>query len=101
MSDTPVTAQVHQSLDVHRRFTTQVTLDGEGRNGLAEFLHFRFCEVLDLRSLGDVGCLADLLCSRVSNTVDRRQGYHDVLVQRNVYACYTCHLINPLALPGT
>jgi hypothetical protein len=92
MTDTTVRTEIHQSLDVHRRFTTQITLDRKGRNSLTKLLNFRLREILDRRVSGNTGCLANLLRARVSNTVDRRQCYHDVLRQRNVYACYTCHL---------
>jgi hypothetical protein len=92
MTDTTVGTEIHQAFDVHRRLATQIAFDRKYRNSLTKFLNFRLCEILDRRVSCNTSRLANLLRASVSNSVYRRQCYHDVFRQRNVYACYTCHL---------
>ena len=94
VTDAPVATEIHQTLDVHRDFATQVALDFELVDRRTQLRDFRLGQVLDRRSRINAGSLADLLRARVTDTVDRRQRDYDVLVQRYVYACYTCHSIS-------
>ena len=91
MADATVATQIHETLDVHRRLTAQIAFNGEARYGAAKFCNFRLGEILYLRRPSHAGCFADLTRARVPDAIDRRQRDYDVLVQRYVYACYTCH----------
>jgi len=91
MANAPVCAEVHQPLDIHRYLPAQVALDRKHRNGRAQLRNLGLGQVLDLGLRRNAGCIANVLRAGVSDTVDRRQCNHDVLVQRNIYACYTCH----------
>jgi hypothetical protein len=91
MPDTAIAAQVHQPLDVHRSFAAEVALDRETRNGGPELRHFRLRQVLDRGLWCNARCLANLFRARIADSENRRQRDNDMLVQRNIYACYTCH----------
>jgi hypothetical protein len=98
MPDTPVATEVHEPLDVHRRLASQVALDSEGSDSTAQLRDLRLRQILHLGVGGDTGSLTDLPGARPANTVDRRQRDHDVLVNWDVYACYTCHVSVPFEL---
>ena len=91
MTDAAVTTEIHQPFDIHRRLTTQVALDDEIRNRIADACDFGLRQVLHLRVGRDARCLANLLRARVAYAVNRGQRNHDVLVNRDIYACYTSH----------
>src|SRR5258706_1347398 len=87
----PVTTEVHEPLDVHRRLAAQVPLDGELGNLLAQLVHLGVGKVLDLRGVLHPGRVADLARARTAHAEDRRQRDRRMLVIRNVDACNTCH----------
>src|SRR5512146_2983511 len=87
----PVTAEVHQPLDAHRHLAAEVALDGELADVLAQLVHLRVGQVLDLRARRHAGGDADRLRARPADAVDRRQRDLGVLVVRNVDACNACH----------
>ena len=41
MAQATIATEVHQTLDVHRHFTTQVTLDGEFTYFVTQTIHLR------------------------------------------------------------
>jgi len=92
MTNTAVRTEVHQAFYVHRDFAAKITFDLEIRNSGPEICHLWLREILYLGFRRDTGSCADLLCARTPDTKNRRQRNNDVFVQRNVYACYTCHL---------
>ncbi len=91
MADTAITAKIHQAFDVHRDFAPEVTLDNEIGNSRSQIGDFGFCQILYWRFRINAGRGTDLLCPRAAYAKDSRQPNHDVLVQRNVYACYSSH----------
>ena len=95
MPNAAIRPEVHQALDVHRRLAAQIAFDRQVGDGAADFCHFRLGEILDHGFRGDAGRLADLLRASTADAVDRPQRDYDVFVQRDVDACYTCHLIDP------
>lgn len=101
MPDTPIAAQVHQALDVHRGFTTEVALYRERRDSASKFRHLGFRQVFHFCLLVDAGSCADLACACPSDAVDRRQCNDDVLVNRNIDSCYACHVTVPFELTLT
>ena len=91
MTDTAVAAKIHQPFDIHRDFTAQITLNLEVRDRGTQLGNFGLREILGRRCRINAGRRTNLLRASIANTVDRRECDHDVLVQRYVDACYTCH----------
>ena len=84
-------AEVHQPLDVHRGFATQVAFDDELGDGVTDFLLIAVRQVLDLLVVGNAAGFADLARARTTDAEDRRQADFGVLVRRNVDTSNTCH----------
>src|SRR6185369_8392894 len=95
VAEATIATQVHQALDVDRRFATQVTFDGELAHLFADLLEIGVGQVLDLLRAVDAAAVADLLRGRATDTVDRAQTDLGVLLRRNVDASDTCH-VRPL-----
>ena len=91
MPDATITTQIHQALDVHGRLSTQITFDDEIRNSAANARDLGFRKVFYLRVWRNARSFAKLLRAHISNPVNRGQRNHDVLVNGNIYACYTSH----------
>ena len=98
MTDTTVATEVHQTFDIHRNFASQITLDDEICDRRPELGDFRLCQIFNRRFRSNTGRAANLLRARIADTVNRSQRNNDVLIQRYVYACYTCHLSVLLSL---
>jgi hypothetical protein len=95
VTDTTVRTKVHQTLDVYRRLTTQIPFYCEGIYRCTQLRDFGLRKVFNLCIRSNACRFAYLLRARIPDTEDRRQCNHDVFRQRNVYACYTCHLRIP------
>jgi hypothetical protein len=95
MTNTAIGTKVHKTLDIHRGFAAQIALYSKYCNCRSELRDLGFRQVFDRRCRGDVRRRADLLRARATNTEDRRECDHDMLVQRYVYSCYACHLTFP------
>jgi len=68
-----IRTKVHQSLDVHRYLSTQITLDREIGDSRTQLRYFWFRKVFDLR-LGSDSChRTNLFCPGQPNAEDRRQ----------------------------
>ena len=91
MTNAPVASEVHQSLDVHRRLAAQVALYDELCYRVTDTRDFGFRQVLNLGLRRNARRFADLPGTRVADAIDRRQRDDDVLVYRNIYACYSSH----------
>jgi hypothetical protein len=98
VADATVATEVHQTLDIHGNLSPQVAFDDEFCDCRPELGDFRLRQVLYRRRRRYACRAAYLLRTRITNTVNRRQRNHDMLVQRYVYACYTCHLSVLLSL---
>ena len=48
MTNAAVTTEIHQALDIHRCFSTKITLDLKTRNSVTDFCHLRFRKVFNL-----------------------------------------------------
>src|SRR5690606_5216260 len=79
-----VAAQVHQPLDRHADFATQVAFDRVLGHLGANALDFRLRKVTDLRGRGDAGRLANQLRPGPANAVDTLQAHPDMLLDRQV-----------------
>ncbi len=91
MANTAITTKVHEALDVHRRFPSEVTLNDEIGDSRSQIGNFGFCQILHCRIRFNAGRSTDLPRARVADAIDRRQPNHDVLGQWNVDACYSSH----------
>jgi hypothetical protein len=92
MTNAPVGTKIHQALDIHGDRTTQIAFDHKFSDFGTELLDLGIGQILDL----DVAChacgVADTLRSGTANAINGGQCDLHMLVNRYIYACYTCHL---------
>jgi hypothetical protein len=69
MANSTVRTEIHQTLDIHRRLTTQITFYCEGSNRGSQLRNFRFRQIFDRRIRSDACRFANLLRARVSNSL--------------------------------
>jgi hypothetical protein len=94
MADSPVATKVHQALDAHRNFTTQIALYRESSDCIAKTRDFRLTQVFDLRCRIDARARADGVSARATDAVDVRQRDPDVFIDGNIDPCNTCHVLS-------
>src|SRR5690606_29040018 len=99
-ADAPVGTEIHQALDVHRHFTAKIALDRELGDLRAQGFDLGFGEVLDLGFRLDASRGADFCGASAADTVNRGQRDDGMLVNRNIDASYTGHLL-PSPLHGS
>src|SRR3990167_8202061 len=93
MTQAAIATQVHQALDFHVHFTTQVTFGIHLGYFATQLLDLLVREIFDLYRRINAGSCTDYLCSSATNTKDVGQRDNSVLVIRNVYACNTGHSV--------
>src|SRR5262245_36467300 len=94
MAQTPVAAEVHQALDVHRNFAAQVAFDlVVAVNGFADLQHFSVGQLVHTAFRRNADLLHDLRSEFCPDAMDILQRDDDALVRRNVDASYTGHLL--------
>ena len=91
MTEAAVAADVHQTLDVHRGLATQVTLDGDTGDLVADFFQIRVGQILDLLGICNAAGIANLASARATDAEDGGQANFCMLMRRNVDASDTCH----------
>ena len=92
MTQAAIAAEVHQALDVHRDFATQVALDEiVAIDRLADLQDLSVGQLVDAALGGDADLLADLLGLGSANAVDVLQADDDALAGGNVDARDTSH----------
>ena len=101
MPKASVTTKIHQTLYMHRDFTTKVTLDLEVLvDALANFTNVVLIEIIRLfigRNLRELANLIRVMRTNTKNVLERDDC---VLATRKVDACDTCHVyLLPLSLP--
>jgi hypothetical protein len=92
MTYTAVAAQIHQTLDAHRDFTTKVTFDGVFTDLGSELFQYIFWQITDLLGLFNTGSRTDLLRTSATNAIDIGQTYDSMFVRWNINSCYSSHL---------
>ena len=92
MAQTPVAAQVHQSLDADGQLAAQVAFDREAADLVADALEVDVGKVLDLLRVRDPDRGADLLRRGAADAVNGGQTDFRVLVRRDVDAGDACHV---------
>jgi hypothetical protein len=97
MAETAIAANVHQSLDVHSRLTTQITLDCKLCDLVANFLQITIGQVFDLLGISNATCLTNFASASATDTKNSCQANLGMLLRRNIDASDTCHF-RPLKL---
>ena len=95
MTNAAIAAQVHQSLDVPRHYTTQIALNNETTDFVTQLFHVRLGQILDLARPSNTSCVANLLSTRTAYPKDCGQRDLGVLVIGNVYPSNTGHPSTP------
>ena len=95
MPKTPVTADVHQSLDVHLYFRTQLPLDkvlvlNEASHASGLLLR----PVVRMRIVLDADTIKDFLSTRTPNPENRGQGNFSAFMRRYVHSGYSRHMLS-------
>jgi hypothetical protein len=92
MPEASVTAEVHQTLDVHRDLAAEITFDLEVLvDGFADPANLLLVEVFRLLVAGDPGLGADGLRALRTDSVDVLEGDEEVLPPGEIDAGDTCH----------
>jgi hypothetical protein len=97
MTEATVAADVHQTLDVHRRFAAQVTFDGEQSDLVTDFFQVTVSQVFDFFGIGNLAGFANFASARAANAKNSSQADFSMLLRRNIDTSDTSH-INPLKL---
>src|SRR6266576_1782203 len=96
MTDASVGADLTKALDRLRAVATQVTFHLKVLvDVLAELRDLLVSQILDLCVGIQVQCAGDLARRRLPDAVDVRQPDLEPLLVRKIYACNSCHSINP------
>ena len=99
MTQTTVATKIHKALDVHRYFTTQITLDEiVAVNHFADLKNFGIGQLIDATLGWQVKSRNDLFGLLRTNAVNILQRDDHALVRRNVDASYTGHQPSPCRL---
>ncbi|AFJ59627.1 hypothetical protein ALP29_100262 [Pseudomonas syringae pv. avii] len=93
MTQTAIATEVHQTLDFHVDFATQVTFSGELRHFATQLFNLLVAQILDLSGWVYPSNCANFLRSSATNTIDVGQRDNSVLVIWNVNACNTGHSV--------
>src|SRR5690242_11366161 len=93
MTQTAIGTQIHQALDADADLAAQVAFHGELRHFAAQVLDLALGQRLDLRGRIDARRFADLARAGTADAEDALQAYPDVLVDWQVDACDTCHVV--------
>lgn len=86
MTETAVATDVHQALDVHRGFATQITFQSHGIQEVTDLFQISVRQVLDLLGILDTACFADLASCSATDAIDGSQADFSMLVRRDVNA---------------
>jgi hypothetical protein len=101
MPDTPIATQIHQTLDVHGNFPSEITFYGILGHGRANRINLLFAKLKDLFMWFDTGFFTDVGSSGTTDTIDRCQRDQCVLSIRDVDSSYTSHLNSLLSTLST
>ena len=97
MTETTITTNVHQALDVHRRLSTQITFDSELCDLVTNFFQIGIGQFLDLFGISNATCFADFASTGTPNAINSRQANFGMLMGRNIDTSDTSH-VRPLTI---
>ncbi len=95
MAHPAIAPQVHEALNTHRYFTTQITFDGKLRDFVAQPFHIGLGKLFNPDCTPDTSSVTNLLRAGAADTVNRGQRDFSVLVVGNVYPCDAGHAFTP------
>src|SRR5450755_1724791 len=99
MTETTVRTEIHQALDVLLHFAACIAFDLDaGVDGVANVLHIRFAQLVDLTVFRHLGHLAQLARSGVADPVDVRERVDDCLSAGEIDTSNAGHDVSFLAL---
>ena len=93
MAMSSITSKVHQPLDVHRYFTTQVAFHFKLRRFRPKFFSLLFTQILHLDIACNTSVVAYLLRSGTADSKYGGQANLNMLVVRQVNSSYSCHVL--------
>jgi hypothetical protein len=97
MPKSPVAPDVHQALDVHRDFATQIPLDPHlFVDDFANPVDLVICEVPHARVRIDIRAIEQFLAGMEPDSKDIRQCRLDSLIARKIDTCNSRHVASPL-----
>ena len=91
MTESTIATKIHQALDVHCSFTTQIAFNRELCDTFAQSLHLGFRQVLDLGILGNASRVTYFSGRGATDAKNGSQRDHRVLMIRDVYPSNTSH----------
>jgi hypothetical protein len=97
MTESAIATDIHQTLDVHRRLTTQITLNRELSDLIPDFFQVTIGQVFDLLGISNATSFANFASACASDTKNGGQANLGMLLRRNIDASDTCHF-RPLKL---
>src|SRR5690554_969185 len=91
MTQTTMTSEILQTLNVHLYFTTQIALDRHLGDFSSKCIKLFVCKVFDLQARINTGCIAKLLSCRPANTKNVGERDNSMFVIGYIDTGYTCH----------
>ncbi len=82
MTETAVATNVHQTLDVHGGFATQIAFQGHAVQLVTDLFQISISQVFNLLGVLDTASFADLASSRTTDAVNGGQADFSMLVGR-------------------
>jgi hypothetical protein len=91
MTNAPVAAQVHQSLDVHGYFSAQIAFNDDLAHLSTQCRYFGIGKIFDKRGRLNARVLADRQSTRSANAENMGESHPYVLTHRNIDTGYAGH----------
>ena len=91
MTETTITTDIHQPLNVHCGFATQIPLNNKLGNLLTNLFKIGIRQFLDLFRIHDTTCITNFTSTGSTNAIDSGQTNFHMLMWGNINASNTCH----------
>src|SRR5574344_600364 len=92
MTETTVATNVHQTLDVHGGFTTQIAFQSHAIELITDLFQIRIGQFLDFFRVINATRFANFAGCRATDAINSSQADLSMLVRRNINASYTSHI---------
>jgi len=96
MTQATIATEVHQTLDVHGNFATQIAFNEHVANPVPERIHFLFRQFVDLDVLGHSCIRTQAPSLATTHTEDVCECHNSMLVVRYIDADYSGHSNSPI-----
>jgi hypothetical protein len=102
MSETPVAADVHKSLDVHAHISTEVSLDFKlALDHPPNAIHLIFGQVFHAHISADIGLTQDPARRRATDPKDVSESHLQPFLARKIHACDSRHFTSVIRRRST